>query len=691
MRLAPLRESLIAVVLLLSALPVVAQQQPITTTQVDGEQAWTVNFKDAELEELVRFVAQVTGKTIIVDSKTKGRVQVISSQPLNRQQLYDLFLSILDVNGFAAVEAGNVVKIIPSRDARSAGAPVTAGGRESSEVVTEVIQLQNVAAATLIPVLRPLAPQQAHMAAYGPSNAIIVSDTAVNIARIREVIARIDKAAVASADVVRLQHASAEDMVRMLEQLEKAGTSQGQPDIKALTLVADKRTNSVLVSGDELQRARIRALIRNLDMPLAQSGNARVIYLQYAKAKNVAEVLSRVLQNVEKAAPGQAATTTQGKAAVEADEGTNSLIITAPADVMSTLLNIVARLDIRRAQVLVEAIIVEINARDGRDLGIQWLFLNDSGVYGSSSTGNGLNTGTAGAAFGQVPGGDDDDGASGLDPRLALGQVIGNRPGQVLGIGRVGDNFSFNVVLNALQQNSDANILSTPSLLTLDNEEASIVVGQNVPFLTGSYTSTGTGGTSTPGNPFQTIERENVGITLKVTPHINDGDSLVLEIVQEVSSLTGAASVVNAADVITNERKIETKVLANNGQTIVLGGLIQDDVQTNVTKVPLLGDIPGIGRLFRSSSTSKTKQHLMVFLRPIIVRDGRELDGATGEKYRYMRDLQLQERLRGVEFLSEDQLPLLPEWQQQLDRLREMQSDSREVIDLTAPATGAQP
>jgi general secretion pathway protein D len=689
-RFAPLRETLIAAVLLLTALPLLAQQ-PLATTEVNGEQAWTVNFKDAELEELVRFVAQVTGKTIVVDPKTKGRVQVISSQPLNRQQLYDLFLSILDVNGFAAVEAGNVVKIIPSRDARSAGAPVTAGGRETSEVVTEVIQLQNVAAATLIPVLRPLAPQQAHMAAYGPSNAIIVSDTAVNIARIREVIARIDKAAVASADVVRLQHASAEDMVRMLEQLEKAGAPQGQPDIKALTLVADKRTNSVLVSGDEMQRARIRALIRNLDMPLAQSGNARVIYLQYAKAKSVAEVLNKVLQNVEKAAPGQAATAGQGKAAVEADEGTNSLIITAPADIMSTLLNIVTRLDIRRAQVLVEAIIVEINARDGRDLGVQWLFLNDSGAYGSSSIGNGLNTGTAAAAFGRVPGDDDNESASGVDPRLALGQVIGNRTGQVLGIGRVGDNFSFNAVLNALQQNSDANILSTPSLLTLDNEEASIVVGQNVPFLTGSYTATGTG-TSTPGNPFQTIERENVGITLKVTPHINDGDSLVLEIVQEVSSLTGAASTVNAADVITNQRKIETKVLANNGQTIVLGGLIQDDVQSNVTKVPLLGDIPGIGRLFRSNSTSKTKQHLMVFLRPIIVRDGRELDGATGEKYRYMRDLQLQERLRGVEFLREDQLPLLPEWQQQLDKLREMQGGSSGVIDLTAPSPmGVQP
>lgn len=671
MRFASLRDSLLAAALLTTVLPVVAQ--PPEGAAASAQQTWTFNFKKGtDLEEVVRFVAQATGKTIVIDPKTKGQIEVISSQALNREQLYELFLSVLDVNGFAAIEAGNMVKIIPSRDARSAGAPVTSGGRESSEIVTEVIQLQNVSAATLIPVLRPLAPQQAHMAAYSPSNAIIVSDTAMNISRIREVIARIDKAAIANADVVRLRHASADEMVRMLEQLEKSGAPQGQPEGKLLTLVADKRTNSVLVSGDDMQRARIRAMIRNLDAPLAQSGNARVVYLQYAKAKDMSEVLNKVLQNVEKAAPGQTAGSAQGKAAVEADEGTNSLIITAPADVMSSLEGIVARLDIRRAQVLVEAIIVEMNANNGRDLGVQWMFLNDSGVYGASGTGDGLNAATAAAAFGR--GTDDEGEVVDVDPAEALAGVLGNATGQVLGIGRVGSDFNFNVVLNALQQDRNANILSTPSLLTLDNEEASIVVGQNVPFLTGSYTATGTGGASTPGNPFQTIERENVGITLKVTPHINEGDSLVLEIVQEVSSLTGAASDVDAADVITNERKIETKVLADNGQTIVLGGLIQDDVQETETKVPFLGDIPGIGRLFRSNSTSKTKQHLMVFLRPVIVRDGRELSGATGEKYQYMRDLQLQERQQGVEFLRDDQLPLLPEWQQQLDRIREMQN-----------------
>jgi len=661
---------------------------PLAPMAAWAEQTWTVNFKDAELEELVRFVAQATGKTIVVDPKTKGRVQVISSQPLNKDQLYDLFLSILDVNGFAAVDTGDSVKIIPSRDARSAAAPVVSSSkqRENSEIVTEVIQLRNVAASTLIPVLRPLAPQQAHMAAYGPSNAIIISDAANNIARIRSVIERIDRAAVGDTDVIRLEHASAEEVVRMLEQLEKGdpGKPQGA-EAKGTVLVADKRTNSVLISGDDMQRSRARALISHLDGPLAQVGNVKVYYLQYAKAKDLATVLNKVMQNVAQMAPGSSgqggqsggsSSSGKGKATIEADEGTNSLIITAEADVMASLQAVIERLDIRRAQVLVEAIIVEMTGTKERDLGIQWMFSNSAGAYGSSSLSNGLNTKTAAAAFGVVQTPTTTTGTTGtnatttVDPRLALGQVLGSTKGQVLGIGRLTDSFSFNAVLNALQENTDANILSTPSLLTLDNEEASIVVGQNVPFKTGSYTQTGNA--SSISSPFETIQRQNVGITLKVTPHINEGDSLVLEITQEVSSLTGAASTVNASDVITNERKIESKVLADNGETIVLGGLIKDDVQETVQKIPVLGDIPYIGRLFRSDSTTKTKTNLMVFLRPVIVREGRVLSGATAEKYRYIRNEQIDSRERGTQFLSKKELPLLPEWEEQLRRIEDM-------------------
>jgi len=681
-----IRQPLIALLLLLPFTPLWA------------EQTWTINFKDTELEEVVRFVAQATGKTIIVDPKAKGRVQVISSQPLNQQQLYDLFLTILDVNGFTALESGGVIRIMPSRDARSSGAPVVSGNkqRDNSEIVTEVIQLRNISAATLIPVLRPLAPQQAHMAAYGPSNAIIISDMASNIASIRAVIERIDKAAVGETEIIRLEHASAEEVVRMLDQLEKGDPTKAQGEVagKSVTLVADKRTNSILISGDDLQRQRVRVLVSHLDGPLAQSGNVKVHYLQYAKAKDLANVLNKVMQNVSQMQPGQTAPTSsgKGKASIEADEGTNSLIITADADVMSSLQAVIERLDIRRAQVLVEAIIVEMNGSKERDLGIQWMFSNSAGVYGSSSMGSdpGLLGSTTSAAFGVSPTSTGTTTTT-VDPKLALGQALAGNKGQIFGIGRVGDNFSFNAVLNALQQNTDANILSTPSLLTLDNEEASIVVGQEVPFRTGSYTSTGNA--TSVSSPFQTIQRQNVGLTLKVTPHINEGDSLVLEISQEVSSLTGAASTVNAADVITNERKIESKVLADNGQIVVLGGLIKDDVQETAQKVPLLGDIPVVGRLFRSSSSTKTKTNLMVFLRPMIIREARAMTGATGEKYSFIRGEQLSVRERGSDFLNKRDLPLLPEWEEQLKKLQDIQQlkHQRDVLNVEQSRAPAGP
>lgn len=662
----------------------------------EAEQTWTVNYKDTELEEIVRFVAQVTGKTIIVDPKAKGRVQVISSQPLNKEQLYDLFLSILDVNGFAAVDSGDSVRIIPSRDARSSAAPVVSGNnqRENSEIVTEVIQLKNISAATLIPVLRPLAPQQAHMAAYAPSNAIVISDAAANIARIRSVIERIDKSAVGDTVVIKLEHASAEEVVRMLDQLDKSDPAKAQTEGgKPMVLVADKRTNSILVSGDDMQRQRARALIAHLDGPMAQSGNVKVYYLQYAKAKDLAAVLNKVMQNVAQATAGAQAAATptgKGKASIEADEGTNALIVTGDAEVMQSLQAVIERLDIRRAQVLVEAIIVEMSANKNRDLGIQWMFANAGGGYGSSSRADGLLAKTSAAAFGSTTTSTDTTSSSSTDPRAILGAALAGNNGQVLGVGRISNNFSFNAVLSALQENIDANILSTPSLLTLDNEEASIVVGQNVPFKTGSYTSTGNA--TSVSSPFQTIQRNNVGLTLKVTPHINEGDSLVLEISQEVSSLTGAASQVDATDVITNERKIESKVMADNGQIIVLGGLIKDDVQETAQKVPLLGDIPIVGRLFRSNSSQKTKTNLMVFLRPVIVREGRTLTGATGEKYRFIRGEQQESRQRGDDFFDKKDLPLLPEWEEQLKRIEDMEQlkHQKDILSVQ-PQAAAQP
>lgn len=637
-----------------------------------AEQTWTLNYKEADLQEVIRFVAEATDKTIIVDPRVKGKVQVISAQPVNRRQLYDLFLSILEVQGFTAVESGQVVRIIPDKDARSAPVPVynnETSVRSNSETITQVIQLENISAAKLIPVLRPLAPQQAHMAAYAPSNAIIISDTASNISRIRQIISEIDLSAVEATDVIKLDHASAEEVVRMLTQLQKSETVKGGADGKSQLLVADKRTNSILINGDEMYRARITALIDYLDTPLAQSGNVQVVYLEYADAVDLATVLQKVVQNIEDMAPDESAKSNKkSTATIEADEGTNALIITASADVMQSLLSVIERLDIRRAQVLVEAIIVEITANDGEELGVEWLFVNDDGGFGSINP-SPLTGPIASAVF-------DDDG----NEQAGIASALVSAGRQAIGIGKVDNDFSFSAIISALQTNTDANILSTPSLLTLDNQQATIVVGQNIPFVTGSYTSTGDS-SSNPDNPFQTIQRENVGITLTVKPSINEGDSLVLELTQEVSDVVPTTDTLNS-NIITKERKIETKVLADNGETIVLGGLIQDDVSESVSKVPLLGDIPWIGRLFRSTTMSKDKTHLMVFLKPTIVRDRSTLLGATEKRYRGVRGEQLRQAQEMIDFGGSSNQPVLPSWQQQMRELEQIRQQQQNVPQL---------
>ena len=439
-----------------------------------------------------------------------------------------------------------------------------------------------------------------------------------------------------------------------------------------MLLVADARTNSVLVSGDELQRARIRDLVKYLDTPLEQSGNVKVIYLQYAQATEIADVLTRVMQNINRLdeTEGAKKARSDNSATIEADEGTNSLIITADTDQMASVEAVVHRLDIRRAQVLVEAIIVEMEVIDGQDLGMQWLFADSSGAFGSN-----INSADATArtiADGILPdeGSDDDDiGLAGLAGALA------NTGGTTLGWGQISDSLTMAVVLTALEEQSNSNILSTPSILTLDNQEAYITVGQQVPFVTGSYTNTGAGGDGAQ-NPFQTIERENVGITLTVTPHINDGDSVVLDITQEVSSISGVSLI--ASDLITNERKIQTKVLAQDNRVVVLGGLIKDDVQDATQKVPLLGDIPYLGRLFRIDGEKVTKTNLLIFIRPTIIRDNKDLAGATADKYRFIRDQQVLRRERGLMYLDDDQVPLLPEWEEQLKQLDQIKAETVE-------------
>ena len=634
-------------------------------------QEYTVNLKDTDIQEFIKFVADVTGTTMVVDPNVKGKVRVISSKPVTQSELYDLFLSILDVQGFTAVRSGEVIRIVPSKDARSSPVPLMDEQSPvgTAEYVTQVIRLDNISAAKLIPVLRPLVPQQAHMAAYAPSNAIIISDIRSNIGRIVDIIERMDRSAIQTTEVIRLKYGVAEDVVSMLNTLEKSRQGEGAEADKEVVLVADKRTNSVVVTADELSVDRIRKLVSYLDTPLEQSGNVRVVYLEYADAKEVAEVLTRVMQNISRLEDGGSnKRSNNSNSTIEADEGTNSLIITADTDEMAALEAVIARLDIRRAQVLIEAIIVEMEITEGRELGLQWLFSNESGLYGSNiSTSSAQQARNRAIASAIVP----EDGSENIGTREVAGSLA-QIPGTTLGWGVVDKNLTMTVILNALETQGNANILSTPSLLTLDNEEAFITVGQQVPFVTGSYTNTGVGNGAQ--NPFQTIQRQSVGITLKVTPQVNEGDSVVLDITQEVSSIS--AQILAASDVITNERKIETKVLANDSDIVVLGGLVKDDVQDSTQGVPLLSDIPLLGRLFRSDVVTVTKSNLLVFIRPTIIRDDEDLAGATAEKYRFIREQQVERRERGLMFLDDGNLPVLPTWQEQIQQLPEVPSDA---------------
>ncbi|MEQ8264287.1 type II secretion system secretin GspD [Pseudohaliea sp.] len=640
-------------------------------------QDFTVNLKETDIQELIKFVSEVTGTTIVVDPAVKGKVKVVSSRPVSRAELYDLFLSILDVHGYTAVRSGEVIRVIQSKDARSASLPVEDDSRRvSDEYVTQVIRLDNISAAKLIPVLRPLVPQQAHMAAYAPSNAIIISDTAANISRMVDIIERMDRSATAETEVVALKYANAGDVVDMLQKLNDPSQQQAGEAEPEVLLVPDQRTNSVLVNGDEIQRARIRRLIGYLDTPLEQTGNVKVIYLEYAQATEVSEVLTRVMQNISRldSADGKGSGRAS-EATIEADEGTNSLIITADPNQMAALESVIHRLDIRRAQVLVEAIIVEMEITDGADLGLQWLFANDDGAFGSNINADDARARNIANAILNPDNPDAEPLANTGDFDVgALAGALAQSPGMTLGWGVVDDDLSMTVILNALRERTNANILSTPSLLTLDNQEAYITVGQNVPFVTGSFTNTGTANGAQ--NPFQTIERENVGITLSVKPHINEGDAVVLDIEQEVSSLTGLTGAqAMASDLITNERKVQTKVLAEDQRIVVLGGLIKDDVQDAQQKVPILGDIPLLGRLFRNDSINVTKTNLLIFIRPTIIRDGAALEGATALKYKQIRERQLERQERGLMFLDDGDFPVLPEWESQIRQLEQLREE----------------
>lgn len=620
--------ALLLAALILGTSPVFAQ---------NDRETLTLNFNDADVVEVIRYVGAQTGKTIVIDPRVKGQVQVFTNGEVTRDEAYSLLLSILEIHGFTAYESNGVVRVVPNKDVRSSPIPVTKSSSAAAgdQYVTEVIALRNVSAAKVLPVLRPLVAQHAHMAAYDPSNSIVISDTAANIARVKQVIAQIDGAAMDHTEVIELQHAPVDDAVKMLETLMG---SEGGSGAGSLKMVPDARTNSILVSGDELQRSRIRGLVDRLDRPQAQTGNVRVIYLEYANATEVAQTLSKLVQNIEK--NGEKAG--QRKASVEADEATNALLITAEGDTLDSLLQVVERLDIRRAQVLVEAVIAEMTDTDGKELGIEWLFADQDGGFGAN------NNGTIGAAANSIFSDDSDVLAD-------LAGDLSSVTGTLLGVADFDTDKGFVGLVTALQQRDNANILSTPSILTTDNHEAEILVGQEIPVATGSYNNT----EGVVSAAFNTYERQPVGVTLRVTPSINEGDRIILDIEQEVSSLSGQN---NNGEYITNERSLNTQVLANDGQVVILGGLMRDDVQTSMTKIPLLGSIPLLGRLFRSTDDSVTKTNLMVFIRASVIRDDETLTGTTAEKYKFLREKQLERRNAKGVTINRKLLPVVPQW-----------------------------
>lgn len=651
-----------------------AQETPASNT-------FTLNLKNTDIHSLISTVSKQTGRNFVVDPRVKAKVTVISTDPVSADGLYEVFLSVLQVHGYSAVPAGDLIKIVPDVTAKQGPVPILGDSNDSSDqLVTQVVAVVNVPAAQLVPILRPMVPQQGHLAAYAATNSLIITDRSSNIQRLMTIIKRIDRPDNEEIEVVRLNHASATDIVRTLTSLQR-GNIGGQQGPGAIQLVADERTNSVLISGDTAVRVRMRGLIAHLDTPIESGGNTRVVYLKFANAEDMVGILEGVSQGQAKVgattAAGDSAPATprpavqqvqqaqqnanpaannaaqdavrarssadvgQSNVDIQADSNTNSLIITAPPDEMQNILAVIRQLDIRRAQVLVEAVIAEITEDNTREFGINFLLDgSDKNVPTGFTNLGGATDGALGIAAGAAQNG-------GLPSSLGSGLS--------LALGRFGSGeIDFGFLVRAIASNADNNILSTPSLMTLDNEEAEIVVGSNVPFVTGQQLS------ANNNNPFQTIERRDIGLTLKVKPQINDGNTIKMELEQEVSDVN-TTSLTGASDIVTSKRSIKTTVLVEDGQTLVLGGLIDDNITDVEEKIPLLGDIPFIGKLFRYRSTQKSKQNLMIFLHPVIIRDGDSASQFSNSKYNFLRSQQTLYRQEKDNSLEKEHDSTLPE------------------------------
>lgn len=634
------------------------------TSQFVWSEQYAANFKGTDIQEFINIVGKNLNKTIIVDPTIRGKINVRSYDLLNDEQYYQFFLNVLQVYGYAIVEMeNNVIKVIKDKDAKTAAIRVANDNDPGlgDEMVTRIVALYNTEAKQLAPLLRQLNDNAGggNVVNYDPSNVLMLSGRAAVVNKLVEIVRRVDKQGDTSVQVVPLEFASAGEMVRIIDTLYRATANQSQLPGQAPKVVADERINAVVVSGDEKSRQRVVELIHRLDAEQASTGNTKVRYLRYAKAEDLVEVLTGFAQKLEgeKDPSAQAGAKRRNEINIMAHTDTNALVISAEPDQMRTIESVINQLDIRRAQVLVEAIIVEVAEGDNVGFGVQWASKSGGGTQFNNL---GPTIGEIGAGIWQAQGEDGttvctENGTCTENPDTRgdvtlLAQALGKVNGMAWGVA-MGD---FGALIQAVSSDTNSNVLATPSITTLDNQEASFIVGDEVPILTGSTAS------SNNSNPFQTVERKEVGVKLKVVPQINEGNAVKLAIEQEVSGVNGNTGV----DISFATRRLTTTVMADSGQIVVLGGLINEEVQESVQKVPFLGDIPILGHLFKSSSSKKTKKNLMIFIKPTIIRDGVTMEGIAGRKYNYFRALQLEQQERGVNLMPDTQVPILEEWNQ---------------------------
>lgn len=607
--------AIIPLTLVLMASALAAEELPVAEAQ-----QYEVNFVDTDIGEFIDSVSRITGITFIVDPRVQGKVTIRTVTRHTPEEIYDIFLAQLRAQGFAAVDlVGGQVKIVPDQAARLEPVPVDSPERAaatSNGMATRVFAVRNAGSAQLLEVIKPLIdPRVGVITPYPSANLLVVTDWRSNLVRIDALLRQLDQVSDEPVETLPLRHASARDTAKLVNQLLEQEGRAGSAKV-----VADARSNALLVRGNASALERVRRLLAQVDVAREHVGNTEVIYLRHARAGDVLKVL-RGLSGMEAASPVEggdgtaAAPIALDGVRLEAEEGANAIVMLGSDSDLSSYRQIIERLDIRRAQVVVEAIIAEVSDTRAQELGVQWLFLDPDSRLPAGSVSFGSNNINSLAA------------AAATENTGQLGSLLSNIQGVTAGVGHIGGGINFVALLNALRNESGFNLLSTPTLVTLDNAEASILVGQEVPFVTGSITQNN-------ANPYQTIERKEVGVKLRLTPQINVDNTVRLDIIQEVSSIADST---RASDVITNKREITTTVMVEDNGMVVLGGLISDERSNSDQRVPLLGDIPGLGYLFRANSRTQIKRNLMVFIRPRIVRDALTLGQLSAEKYQNLK------------------------------------------------------